>query len=136
MLHYAASMDDIHILFDTGTGNKQLLIDVTKIAADFGQEKCTALMALHAFTGCDSTSAFKGIGKVNPVKLMMRLQRYIPVLDKLGDTWEISEELSNDLNSFTCSIYSKSSNISSINELRLLHINELCAKEDRGCVIR
>ena len=68
LLHYAVPLGDLTILFDTGTGNKQRLIDVSKLAVSLGQDKCTALMSLHAFSGCDSTSAFRGIGKLKLVK--------------------------------------------------------------------
>lgn len=130
LLHYAASVDGITILFDTGTGNKQRLINVSKIAADFGQEKSTALMALHAYSGCDSTSAFRGIGKIKPVKTLLRLPQYIPILNKLGDTWDLPEELNNQLDSFTCAMYGRGK-VSRVDDLRLLRINELCAKENR-----
>jgi len=48
LLQYAASSEDITVLFDTGTGNKQRLINVSRMASDFGQTKSTALMRLHA----------------------------------------------------------------------------------------
>lgn len=54
LLHYVTSIKD--------TGNKQRMIDVSKIAEDFGQEKCTVLMFFSALSGFDSTSAFRGIG--------------------------------------------------------------------------
>ena len=67
LLHYAASMEPITILFDTGTGKKKL-INITKLAQGYTPEHCTALLALHAFSGCDCTSAFRGLGKVKPIK--------------------------------------------------------------------
>ena len=130
LLHYAASVDGITILFDTGTGNKQRLINVSKITADFGQEKSTALIALNAYSGCDSTSAFRGIGKIKPVKTLLRLPQYIPILNKLGDTWDLPEELNNQLDCFTCAMYGRGK-VSRVDDLRLLRINELCAKENR-----
>ena len=36
---------------------------MSKIAGVLGQEASKALLGLHAFTGCDSVSAFSGIGK-------------------------------------------------------------------------
>jgi hypothetical protein len=63
----------VPILFDTGTGNKKKLIDITKLAQQYQQELCTALLGLHAFTRCDTTSAFKGIGKVKPIKTLQKI---------------------------------------------------------------
>jgi hypothetical protein len=40
------------------------LIYITKLSQQYQQELCTSLLCLHAFTRCDTTSAFKGIGKV------------------------------------------------------------------------
>jgi hypothetical protein len=61
LLHYALELQGVTILFDTGTGNKKRLIDITKLAQQYQQELCTALLSLHAFTRCDTTSTFKGI---------------------------------------------------------------------------
>jgi len=69
----ARIIENYQDLFGTGTGNKQMLINVSKLAEDFGQEKSTAIMALHAFSGCDTTSAFRGIGKVKPLKILLKV---------------------------------------------------------------
>jgi len=45
---YAASSEDITVLFDTGTENKQKLINVSIMVSDFGQTKSTALMGLDS----------------------------------------------------------------------------------------
>jgi hypothetical protein len=43
-LHYALELQGVTILFDTGTGNKKKLIDITKLAQQYQQELCTALL--------------------------------------------------------------------------------------------
>jgi hypothetical protein len=58
LLHYTLELQGVTILFDTGTGNKKRLIDITKLAQQYQHELCTALLGLHAFTRCDTTSAF------------------------------------------------------------------------------
>jgi hypothetical protein len=72
LLHYALELQGVTILFDTGTGNKKRLIDITKLAQQYKQELCTALLGLHVFTRCDTTSAFKGIGKVKSIKTLQK----------------------------------------------------------------
>ena len=67
ILHFVLTFT-ITILFDTVTGNNKQLINVTELANGLTQEYCTALLALHAFTHCDTTSAFRGKGKVKPMK--------------------------------------------------------------------
>ncbi|KAG1714581.1 hypothetical protein GQR58_001013 [Nymphon striatum] len=50
------------------------------MSKDFTPMYCAALLGLHAFTRCDTTSAFKGIGKVKPLKLLQQKPRYQEVL--------------------------------------------------------
>ena len=60
-------LQGIAILFQTGKGAKRRCINVPELS-----ETCTtlpALLGLHGFTGRDSTSAFRGKGKVKPMKL-------------------------------------------------------------------
>ena len=69
LLHFASTIRAT-LLFDTRIGNNRRILDVTKIANDFTVRRCTALLALHAFTRCDTTSAFKGIDKVKLIKIL------------------------------------------------------------------
>ena len=48
LLHYALTLPNVVILFDTGTGNKQRLININELAEGYTQNHCTALMCLHA----------------------------------------------------------------------------------------
>jgi hypothetical protein len=105
------------------------LLNISEIAKGYTQEYSTALMALHAFSGCDTTSAFKGLGKVKPLKTLLKMPKFVPVLAKLGETWDVSNELIEDLEAFTCAIYGRA-RASNVNELRFSKINELCAKDE------
>ena len=62
-------------------------------------------MCLHAFTGCDTTSSFRGIGKVKPVKLLEKENKYEDPLSKLGAEWTLDEDLICQLEDFTCTLY-------------------------------
>jgi ornithine cyclodeaminase/alanine dehydrogenase-like protein (mu-crystallin family) len=77
LLHYALELQGVIILFDTETGNKKRLIDITKLAQQYQQELCTALLGLHAFTRCDTTSAFKGIGAIQQAGKSLHMQKQI-----------------------------------------------------------
>ena len=48
-----------------GTGSSLRYIAVHAIAAVLGEEKSRGLLFLHALTGCDTVSAFYGIGQKN-----------------------------------------------------------------------
>ena len=97
------------IYFDTGPGNNnQRLINITEFVADYNQEYCTELTAVHAFTHCDSNQGIKGVGRIKPVKGLQKLPRFQRVLARLGEEWTVSEEMVNGLKDFTCNIYGKS----------------------------
>lgn len=83
LLYYASKLK-IHLLFDTGTGNKRRLIDVTHLSKEFTPNYCAALPVLHAYTRCDTTNSFRGIGKVKPLKLLQKKQSTKKFSDTLG----------------------------------------------------
>ena len=56
------------IIFDTGASDKRRLININDIVETNGHDLCSALLGLHAFTGCDSNSSSMGKGKINPSK--------------------------------------------------------------------
>ena len=85
-------LEGMEIIFDTGRGSKKQLINVTKIVKQCTQEYCTALMALHAYTRCDTTSAFKGIRKVKPIKVIQKMSKFQKGLAKVGETWDVEDE--------------------------------------------
>ena len=60
LLKHAHELQGIDILFETGKGNKKRLINVGKLAQVLSPLLYDAFLGVHAFTGCDSTSAFRG----------------------------------------------------------------------------
>ena len=129
LLHYAYATE-ITIHFETGAGNKRRLIDMTELAHRYTQQHCTALMALHAFTGCDSTSAFKGIGKIKPIKTLQKMPKFELVLAQLGDSWEVSDDLFTGLEEFTCAVYGKP-RFSEVDDLRYSILKGKCNEDGR-----
>ena len=51
------------LYFATGTKDKARIFSITVICDKLGPALCNALVGLHCFSGCDSTSAFYGKGK-------------------------------------------------------------------------
>ena len=96
---------------------------MTELAEGLTQEYCTALLALHAFTHCDTTSAFKGIGKVKPIKVMQKIPKFQPILAELGRELEVPEELFVGLEELTCAIYGRP-RFKSVDTLRFTLIKE------------
>ena len=60
LLSYVYDLSGIIVFFETGNKNKRKLINITSLGLNYSEQYCKAVLGLHAFTGCDSTSAFKG----------------------------------------------------------------------------
>ena len=60
ILMFHANKIKAAVLYETGHGNKKRLLNITELSQHY-VNKCDALLGLHAFTGCDVTSAFKGV---------------------------------------------------------------------------
>lgn len=45
------------LYFFTGAGNRTRIIDLAKVSTALGNSVCLALIGIHTFSGCDSTSA-------------------------------------------------------------------------------
>ena len=104
------------VLFDTGTGDKRRLVNVQAVAKDLGDEINLALVALHAFTGCDTTSAFVRRGKVKPLTLLKKHPEFLSTFHALGSRVDIEDRVFKDLEKFTCLMYG--SKLGDINSLR------------------
>ena len=60
---------------------------------------------MHAYTGCDTVSAFAGKGKAKALKLLTSSKENQDTFLKLGQEWDISPELLDQLEAFTCLLY-------------------------------
>ncbi len=67
LLHYAHQLDII-VYMDSGTGKHRRLINITETAHALGTQYTSSLLGLYCFTGVDCNCAFKGQGKVEPLK--------------------------------------------------------------------
>ena len=105
------------VLFDTGIGDKRRLINVHKIIEESGQELCNVLPSLHAFSGCDTVSAFVRKGKILPLKLLKGNPEFLHLFEELGSSISVDDNLLTGLEHFTCQMYKKSCK-ESIDKLR------------------
>ena len=118
------------VLFNTGSGNKQRLNNISQLAGDLGQDKDMSLVALHVYSGCDSASAFCAICKLKPLKTILHSCECIKTLIRLGDSCDISDDIVEKLESLTCALYRYAARVTKVDDLRLLCINKICAKEN------
>ena len=83
LLHHAHSIK-LTIYLDTGVGKHRKLINVSQLAESIGKDYCSSLLGMYVFTGEDCTSAFKGKGKVGPLKKLQKYPKYHKVLVEKG----------------------------------------------------
>ena len=117
LLHYSFQIS-CTLLFYTGSGNNRRTLDVHKFARELESDICTALPAFHAFTGCDTTSAFVRKGKKGPFRMLQKNTHAVEAFKSLGtDPNTVSETTFRELEKFVCCMYGKSSYVD-VNRLR------------------
>ena len=116
------------ILFRTGTKHQARYIDMTSMGKKFGADVCLALIGLHAFTGCVTTSAFVGHGKKVGFDLVVNdspfKQISVNTLSMLGSHFIHVSQLMKLLEAFTCRLYGSHVSMS-INDVRY---QQFCAR--------
>lgn len=128
LLHHAHDLD-ITVYIDIGTGKHRKLICITEIANEHGRDWCRTLLGFYVFTGEDCTSAFKGKGKVSPLKKLMKYPRFHEYFGMLGDEWTVDEETHRMIETFTCIMYGYPKE-TSINQVRYKMLKKMVGKDD------
>ena len=77
---------------------------MSELAESLGPEYCSTLLG-DVFSGEDCTSAFKGKGKVNPLKKLQKNPKYQRAYSQLGELWLVTDEVQQEMESFTCTMY-------------------------------
>ena len=88
-----------------GTRTRTKLVDIRNVVDTVGIDVCRALIGLHAYTGCDTVSAFAGKGKTSALKLLTSNRDIQDTFLELGQEWDLSPELMDKLEAFTCVLY-------------------------------
>ncbi len=102
------------------------LININQLAEDYSEEHISALLALHAFTGADCISAFKGKGKVRPMKILNDNAKFIQIFAQVGNSWELDERILSGVEEFTCCLYGFSRRIKKVDEAREIKVKKMC----------
>lgn len=91
--------------FKTGVKDHTRYIPVHAASQELGEKMCRALPAFHAITGCDSTSAFAGIGKKKGWKALLHSEHHQESLGLLGTEQHLNDNTSTKCEAFICDIY-------------------------------
>ena len=70
LIHHAHTSDNLYV----ETKSHTIAINSAKDA--LGEEICSSLLFAHAISGCDTTSALYGIGKLKVLKLLQLSQKW------------------------------------------------------------
>lgn len=124
---------NLHIWVAFGMGRYFRFISINRICESLGEKKSRALPVFHAFTGCDTTSAFNGKGKLSAWQAWSLCDEVVtPSLEFLSTHpfHELDAESPHfhHLERMTVVLYDKSSPLASVNELRM----ELFCKRSRA----
>ena len=90
-------MQDLNVFIDIGNGENRRLIDVAGHASGLSKGKCSALLGLHTFIQCRTTSCFKIIGKVKPIKVLDKKDHFELPSSQIGRTVSVSADLEVEL---------------------------------------
>ena len=92
--------------------------NINDIVETNGHDLCSALLGLHAFTGCDSNSSFMRKGKINPIKIMKKDNSFIQAFKRLGTSEDVNESDIDTFERFTCKLYGSKKKVEDLNTLR------------------
>ena len=104
LLAFSRALNTI-LLQKCGSSTRKKLIDMKMIATVLGDDTCKALIGVHAFTGCDSISAFAGKGKAKALKMLKDDAEIKETFAKLGEEWQLPTDLFTHIEKFTCDLY-------------------------------
>lgn len=102
ILLYHAHAIKLTVYLDTGSGKHRQLVNLSELAESLGEDYCATLLGFYVFTGEDCTSAFKGKGKIGPLKKLEKKPRFHVIFKQLGDDWNVKPEVLRQLEQFTC----------------------------------
>ena len=91
---------EYNVYFGNGFANKRRLMDMKCLICKHGELMCSAILALHAFSGCDSTSAFIRKGKLTARKTLVKHPVFVDIFGTLGETDGVPEGSQTELEKF------------------------------------
>ncbi|XP_062513858.1 uncharacterized protein LOC134189559 [Corticium candelabrum] len=125
-IHHANAIN-ASLLWLTGTKVQRCCINLTEIAVNLGEDMSAVLPGIHAFSGCDTTSAFVGKGKTKIFRLASQSDCLRLAMTRLGCSLTPTEELFTECEKFVCHLYGLPTCIS-VNEVRYKLFRTKCLK--------
>ena len=79
---------------------------------------CDSVIGLHAFTGCDTVSAFASRRKLSALKLMKKDITYQETFSQVGQSWDVQPHIFQKVQQFTCPMYVAARRTIEVKDLR------------------
>ena len=118
------------VYLDTGSGKHRQLINISDLAASLGEDYCSTFLGFYVFSGEDCTSAFRGKGKIGPLKKLEKNPRFHNAFRQLGNDWTIQSQTLKDLEEFTCLMYGQSRQ-SSVDAIRPRLLRKMVGEDEK-----
>ncbi len=110
------AIEELH--FKTGVGHRKRYIPMHTVAEEIGVDMSQILPTVHALSGCDSTSAFSGVGKRKWISCVADHPHLINGMKQLGQhASNISEEAVESSIALTSLVYNRKK-MANLNQLR------------------
>ena len=104
--------------FQTGMKDKARFIPIHTLPSSLGPLLSKASPAYHAFTGCDTTSAFSGIGKKKSWKVLVNDSEAQQQLASLGEEPLAQASQLQSCEAFVCSLYTTAKKFAKTDDAR------------------
>lgn len=105
VMSVAVGLEFPQLIMSMGKGEKARLINSTKAATQLSPRLAKALLAGHALSCCDSTSAFYGKGRKKMFNLICHNEKFFEALVKFGGSFDVDENVVAQLEEFGCLLY-------------------------------
>ena len=101
------------------TQNSTRFVEISKLAWSLGDSIRDSLVELHAFTGCDTVSAFASRRKLSDLKPMKSDITYLEMFSQVGLSWDVQPQYMRRYNNSLVVCMWLSSSTTEVNVMRL-----------------
>ena len=84
-----ADIKGFPIYLKRGTQNRTRFVDIASISTNLGSDLFQSIPGIHAFTGCDSVSAFARKGKVTALQVLRKYPSFQKTFSMFGEEIEV-----------------------------------------------
>ena len=112
-------LDNCQVWIAFGPGSKRRYIPCHLIADKLGAESSWGLLFLHAISGCDTVSAFHGVGKKTAWSIWCSMNHLKPIFYRLSKApCHVSSEDMCEIERYVVLLYQRTSFLSKVTEVR------------------